>query len=195
MGTIIDILGSMIVRASIVMVILNLMINLHEALYKSTERVYLSETINAPMQTISADLNLAGYGSTNKNFLIARTNQFSFRTDIDDDGDVDSVRYYLDPGTGTFKVLKRAVNITSGASNTRTIMDVAYNVISFSILYYTVNGTAPSGTTNVAGIKSVNIKLVIQNQNNMTYKDTGTSDTLTVTRQRTWQQLYFPENL
>jgi hypothetical protein len=187
MNMIIDILGMMIIRASIVAIILNLMINLHEALFKQTERIYLSEAITAAQQTISADLKLAGYNSSDKRFLIARTNEMSIRADIDNSGSVDSVRYYLNPSSGSNKVLYRIVNGTGP-------IQVARNVDTFYVRYYTSSGGVASASppTNVT-LKSVFVRLVLSSNISESTASGGTSES--GTRTAKWEQLFFPENL
>lgn len=188
MGVIIDIIGMLVIRASIIAIILNLMVNLHEALYKYTERNYLNNTLTGAAQTISADLKLAGYNSANKRFPVAKTNDMSFRADTENDSTVDVVRYYLNPTTGTNKVLYRTVN--SG-----TAMQVARDVDSFYVYYYRANGAnATSGsTTNVNNIKSVYVKLKITSKNQELSAQDGSSES--AARTAKWEQHFFPENL
>lgn len=188
MGVIFDILGSMVVRAAIISIILNLMINLHEALYKNTERMYLSETTEAVSKTISADLKLAGYRcstATLKRFPVARSNEMSFRADYDDDGDVDVIRYYLS-SSGTYRTLYRSVN---GGS----VIEVATNVTTFYVRYYEIDGTAASSGTNIPNIKSVYVRIIMESRNTESSASNGTSES--AARVIKWDERFFPENL
>ncbi len=191
MGVIIDIIGMLIIRASIIAIILNLMVNLHEALYKYTERNYLNNTLTGAAQTISADLKLAGYNSSNKRFPIARTNEMSFRIDYDDDSDVDIIRYYLNPTTGANKVLYRVVTVNVPGTDPDSTIQVARDVDSFYVAYYRANGVSVTGT-NVNSIKSVYVKLKITSKNQEVSAQDGSSES--AARTAKWEQHFFPEN-
>lgn len=185
MGVVIDIIGMLVIRASIIAIILNLMVNMHEALYKYTERNYLNQTLTAAVQTITADLTLAGYNSSNKRFPIARRNEMKFRSDIDDDGSVDIIHFYVSPTTGTDKVLYRTVN--SG-----TAMEVARDVDTFFVYYYRANSNSVTGT-NVNNIKSVKVTVEVVSKYQEVSGVDGTSES--AARSAKWEQHFFPENL
>jgi hypothetical protein len=197
MGVIIDIVGMLVVRASIIAIVLNLMVNLHEALYKSAERNSMTTTMAAARQTISSDLALAGYNSSTKTFRIARKNDMSFRTDIDNDGDydidVDSVRYYVSPNTsGANKVLYRVVNLKSGLTYSSVTMEVARDVDTFYMVYYNASGgTVTYGTGKT--VKSIYVNLRIASKNTTLTVQSGKTDS--VARKITWEQHFFPDNL
>ncbi len=187
MAVILDIVGMLAIRASIIMIILNLIINMHEALYKNTERIYLNETITAPAQTISADLKLAGYNSANKNFPVANLMEMSFRSDYDNNGSVDIIRYYLNTTSGSvpYKILYRSIN---GGS----VMEVARDVTTFNVRYYRADASTVTGT-DVPNIKSVSIRLIIGSRNTESGLNEGTSES--APREVRWEEHFFPENL
>ena len=189
MGVILDIIGSFVVRAAIVVVILNLMINLHESLSKSTDRITLNESINNAGQVIDADIKLAGFRAT-KDFAIAQNNNISFSY-----GDtailntsIYTIRYYISPTTpaAAHKILYRTIN---GAAQ----LEIARDILSFSIVYYKVDGTLATYGTNVTGIKSIYITLVMESKmTERTYQGPA-GDTLALTVK--WERHFFPENL
>jgi hypothetical protein len=193
MAVVLDLIGMLIIRASIIAIILNLMVNMHEALYRYAERNSLNTSLVGVQQTISADIMLAGYNSTNKRFPLARRNDMSFRTDYDNDNDVDSIRYFVSPSTGTNKVLYRVVNTTSGASVSRSTSEVARDVDTFYMNYYNLSGSSLSYGTNVNNIKSVLVTVRIASKNTMLSVEAGKSDS--VARTMMWQQHFFPDNL
>ncbi|MFA6467352.1 MAG: hypothetical protein WCW35_00510 [Bacteroidota bacterium] len=178
-------MGMLIVRAAIIAIILNLMVGMHEALYKNTERIFLSETISAPAQVIAADLKLAGYNSTNKQFPVAQINEMSFYADIDTNGTVDVIRFYQNITTSRLKKLYRSIN---GGS----VLEIARNVTTFKVLYFTNTGSTTSGTP-CSNIKSVYIKMVIESRNRERIQNSGTSDN--TVRSVKWEEHIFPENL
>lgn len=184
MGVIFDILGSMVIRVAIVTIILNLMISLHEALYKNTERVYLNETINAPIQSISADIKLAGFRAS-KAFPKAQRNDLSFNADTDNNGVAEVIRYYIDSTVATNKKLYRTVN---GGS----LLLIADNITYYRFSYYSVTGATVSGN-NISTVKSIFVELTIQSKNTVTSYTGGTSESAATSTK--WSQHFFPPNL
>ncbi|MEW5800057.1 MAG: hypothetical protein AB1728_13745, partial [Bacteroidota bacterium] len=154
MGVIFDILGSFVVRAAIVAVMLNLMISLNEALYRKNDRMYLTEVLEAPSQVIANDLRLAGYNAS-KTFARAYTTDMMFYADTGNDGSVESIRFYL---SGT--TLYRRIN--SG-----TPFELARSVTYFNVTYYNIYGNQVSGSS-VSGVKSIYIQLTIRSGNRIT---------------------------
>lgn len=180
MGVIFDILGSFVVRAAIVVTILNLMITLNEALYKKTDQAFLNEVIAAPAQLITEDLKLAGYSASNT-FPIAYVNEMSFLADIDNNGSAETIHYYV-----INQILYRTIN---GG----TPFEVARQVIGFTLVYFNVNGGQISYGLNRTTVKSVYVQLSLQSQNLFMNKYSGNSDTTKQTEM--WQSHIFPVNL
>lgn len=180
MGVIFDILGSFVVRAAIVVTILNLMITLNEALYKKTDQAYLNEVISAPAQILTEDLKLAGYGASTT-FPIANANEVSFYADTDNNGSAETIRYYVDS-----QILYRTID---GG----TPFEVARQVVSFTFVYFNVTGAQISYGLNRTTVKSIYVQITLQSQNLFKNMYSGTSDT---TKQSAiWQSHIFPVNL
>ncbi len=201
MAVILDILGSFVIRAAIVVVILNLMINLHQELSKNTERIYLNTSLygsgdttlakykflGGVSQVIASDIKLAGFGAS-KIFATAQSNDVSFYADTGNAGTSQTIRYYISPTSPAtaHKILYRTVDAG-------TPLEVARDVITFNLLYYKVDGTLASYGINVSGIKSIYITLVMEsNMTEQTYQG-ALNDTLAL--QAKWERLFFPENL
>lgn len=180
MGVIFDLIGSFVVRAAIVMVLLNLMLSLNQALYKNNERVYLSEVIAGPAEVITNDFRLAGYNALTR-FPIARVNNVSFYADTGMDGSSETIRYYLSSQT-----LYRTIN--GGAP-----FIVANSVSNFRLRYYNIYGQQLSYGTNINGIKSINIELTIWSPRLHTTIYSGSSDSTQLSA--TWENRVFPPNL
>ncbi|MDD8019528.1 MAG: hypothetical protein PHP42_14235 [Bacteroidota bacterium] len=180
------------VRAAIVGIILTMMINLHDALYRNTERAALEQNINGPAQVISADLKLAGYGkSTSKIFDVADTSKMIFHADTDNDSTAETIEYYTGPPfTGTnHRVLYRIIN-------NGTPFEIARDVIRFRLRYYDVNGNKfniPPALSSVSGIKSIYVLLIIESANPMKSLNVGSSESQPL--HVTWERHFFPQNL
>lgn len=180
MGVVFDILGSFIVRAAIISIVLNLMITLHETLYSNTDRIYLNEVIKAPSETMSYDLKLAGYNAS-KSIWEARENEIVFYADLDNNGTQETVRYYVSGG-----ILYRTLN---GGSP----LELARNVTTFTFKYFNVFGQLLSYANNRTDVKSIQVTLIIQSTNTMTTIISGTSES--VPRTAKWEIQIFPLNL
>ncbi|MFZ4620145.1 MAG: hypothetical protein ACOYNS_06285 [Bacteroidota bacterium] len=183
----IDIIGSFVVRAAVVLIILTTMANLSTSLYRQSERASLEVLVTGAGETIYNDLALAGYRSSSKLFLNADSLQARFYSDLNDDGVVETVRYYLGPGSsGTHRILYRTLNAG-------TPFEIARDVILLNFTFYSTTGSSLTGT-NVAGVKSVRIFLTIESNNKLRNIYSGTSDTLTY-QKATWQGYVFPSNM
>lgn len=180
MNMMLDIIGSMVIRGSIVLMTFYLMINLQNALYKKTAVAIVKQKTVVPAQVLTDDLRLAGYGpTTSKDFAIAKSDEMQFSADINGDstsliwneatssyvstvnadyqsGNIpEIIHYYLGaaPAGSTHRVLYRQINAA-------TPLELARDVDSVYFTYYNVFGTSVSGL-NVSGIKSVKISLVM----------------------------------
>ena len=185
MGIIIDIVGSFIVRASIVAILLTMIVNLHDALYRNTDRAALATLIEAPQVTIEYDLKMAGYNAT-KTFDEAKSNHLRFYADINNDGSADQIDYKTDPPDANgHMVLKRKVNGVS--------FELARDVTTFNVTYYDVNGNQIPYGGITTGIKSIYVQIVIESSTAVSGLLDGTSDNSRNTA--SWDEQIFPKNL
>lgn len=192
MGVIIDIVSSFVVRAIIITIILNMMITLHDALHRNTQRAVLAETIASSCSVISNDVKLAGYGNPKyTTFDIATSTQMRFRADLNNDGVTDIVTYRRSDMTGSNPpryYIKRDVTTASGT----TTLEIARNVVSFSITYYNNIGIPISGTP-LTNVKSVLIKVTMESNVSTIGAYNTTSDNQLL--QSSWREHIFPRNL
>ncbi|KAB2922079.1 MAG: hypothetical protein F9K22_12520 [Bacteroidetes bacterium] len=180
MGVVFDILGSFVVRAAIVAVMLNLMLSLHEQLQKKNEQVYMSEVMDAPAQTLASDFKNAGYNSS-KVFPTASSSEARFYADTDNNGTSELIRFYVSSG-----ILYRTID---GGSD----FELARSVSLFRLVYYDSLGNPKSGL-NVSGIKSIYIRLRLQSVSyGVTTRYSGKSDSTLYTTE--WREHIFPKNL
>lgn len=186
MAVMLDIIGSFIIRASVVLIILTTMVNLSDSLYRQSERAALEILVTGAGETVVNDLSLAGYNSASKLFLTADSLQTRFYADLDNDGAVEIVRYYLSPGaSGSHRILYRSLN---GG----TAFEIARDVVLLQFTHYSVTGGTLLGT-NVSGVKSVRIFLTVESKYKLRSLYSGRSDTLQYLK-ASWQGYVFPEN-
>jgi hypothetical protein len=180
MGVIFDILGSFIIRAAIISIVLNLMFTLHTTLYTNTERIYMNEVVKAPAETMTYDLKLAGFNAS-KSIWEARESEIVFYADLDNNGSQETVRYFVSNG-----ILYRTLN---GGS----ILELARNVTQFRLKYYNVFGQELSYSNNRVDVKSIQVRLILQSTKTVTSAISGTSEATPFSVK--WEIQIFPLNL
>lgn len=158
MSTMLDIIGSMVIRGAIVLMTLYLSVGLQSAYtYKSVLYTVKQKTV-VPAEVLTDDIRLAGYGptGTKKTFDIAASQEIEFAADIYNNGFADQIHYYLGSAYSgsAHRSLYRVIN--GGAPS-----ELARDVDSLCFTYYDVYGNTLSGT-NVSGIKSVKVSLVME---------------------------------
>ncbi|MFA5832835.1 MAG: hypothetical protein WDA22_05080 [Bacteroidota bacterium] len=187
MGVLLDILGSFVIRAAVVLIILTTMITLNNSLFRQTERVALNELVSGIGETVFNDLSHAGYNSTSKTFNKADSIETIFFADLDNNGSVETIRYYLGSGaSGSHRILYRTLN--SG-----TAFEIARDVILLRFYYYNITGGTVSYGNNRTGIKSVKVSITIESSHKLVSVYSGTSDTLSY-QQAKWEAHIFPSN-
>ena len=185
MGVVIDIIGSFIVRASIVAILLTMIVNLHDALYRNTDRAALQTLMDAPQVTIESDLKMAGYNASTT-FDEAKSDHMRFYADIDNDGSSDQIDYKTSsPDADGHMILTRKVNGVS--------MELARDVTNFTLTYYDVYGNQISYGGSTTGIKSIYVQIVIESATAVSGLLDGSSDN---SRNKvSWEEQIFPKNL
>ncbi|MDP1678468.1 MAG: hypothetical protein Q8L88_16550 [Bacteroidota bacterium] len=197
MGIIFDILGSFIVRAAIVGILLQLMITMSDALYRYTERVALNDDIISVAHVISSDLKNVGY-KTYKGFytVTSSSSNTDVRFAVDSNsttGIIVYIRYYLSSAySAPYSHLKSINRDSIYGSTTVNTLEVARNVSRFRFNFYDASGVSTTITT--AGvIRSVNVNIEMDSKDKLV----GVIDKASnVTAQKvSWEQQFFPENL
>ncbi|MGA9406548.1 MAG: hypothetical protein WBW71_05375 [Bacteroidota bacterium] len=207
-----DIIGSMVIRGAIVLMTLYMSVGLQNAYtYKSTLYVVKQKTV-VPAEILTDDIRLAGYGptGTTKVFATAMSQAMQFTADINNDGVADVVTYYLGPTyTGS---VHRSLYRTVSCYNGNAAFELMRDVDSLCFTYYDSLGNTKAYSTNVSGIKSIKVSLVMESSGQVAdeittsptapglYSRKITVDT-TVTNFSTkyvrayWERTVFPQNL
>ena len=155
MGTILDIVGSLAIRAVIILVVIGLTITLRDALYKKTSRTTTSQTLANAATVMEKDIRLAGYNSASWPFVSADSSQFTFLADLNNVGNVDTVQYLLtrDPNdldpNSQVRLLARVVD---GQTSTT----LATGVMTLQFTYFDSVGVS---TANLGNVQSVKVAL------------------------------------
>jgi hypothetical protein len=163
-----DILGSWIVRGSLLIVMITLTINLNNAVYVSSQSANASAYVAIVDSIIYADVNAAGYCpacSVSTPFLAAYDSAITVLGDINNGGIPDTVSYYMirDNVTHLYKLYRSVNNVDNGKS-----MQIANNLTSLNFKYYDRNGNQVTSSLYWNNIRSVNVTVVgtVENMTN-----------------------------
>ena len=151
-----DLLGSWIIRASLITVMLALTVNMNNALYQSSQQANAKQLIVAADSIIYSDLNMAGYNVAGATFATAADTLIQFSGDVNGGGIPETIRYWTayDNSTGLRK-LYRYVNNENGGKD--LLMGSNFKKVTF--LYYDSNGNR---TATLANIVAVRVQLTTQ---------------------------------
>ncbi len=156
MGTMFDIVGSLVIRVAIVLITLSMNILLNNTLYQKTAYSLLKQNQAIMTDIMEVEIRQIGHHVTSTPFLIADTAQVKFLADIDNSGVVDTIYYYLGPTSELsqtenpndrkmYRVLNNGQRYDCGSGVTR--------------LQFQYSDSTGSPTANLSLIKSVNVKL------------------------------------
>ena len=170
-STILDIMGSFIIGGIILLMLQRTMAASNESLYVNCSDLITQLNLVELVSLLEYDFEKIGYCENWKNMpaptasiLNADTSSIKFLTDVDRDGDMDELRYYLgDPAELSVtpnpndRMLYRVVN-------NETPYSANLGVTEFRIVYYSPLGdTLPSPVANCTQIASMELNLRVEN--------------------------------
>jgi hypothetical protein len=174
MATMLDIIGSMLIRGAILMMMLNLSLQMNKAVYQKTGFAAMRQNTAISTQILYDDLYLA------TSFTTATPDSIQFAADVNNDGVSEAVHYYLagqSSPTIPLKMLYRSIN---GG----TAQLVAHNVAKLKVEYYNLNG---SSTAIVGDVKSVRFWVSIQTEEQSSQENEKPMLAF-------WEKIVFPPN-
>ncbi len=208
MSVMLDLIGSMIVRGAIMLTFLYLTVNLQNALYEKTIYAAVKQKTVIPMEILTDDLRMAGYGpTTSKVFPIAQAQAVKFYGDFNSDSTSESMYYYLGSAyAGTDR--KSLFRVRNGG----TPFELARDVDSLAFTYFNLTGAVIAPALNVSGIKSIKVWISFESNGQTTDimtsgravkglygrnkgMDTTASAFQTHYVKAVWERTIFPQNL
>ena len=134
MTTIIDLVGATIFGGLILLIIFNLNVYSSQVKHSSDSELVLQQNAKTLAEIINSDLRKIGFNYDSTAIITAESKKISFYADIDSNGVVDVVTYYLSDSTkasGTSnpkdKVLIRVVNNDSSSGPSLGITDIQFS--------------------------------------------------------------------
>ena len=162
MSVFLDLIGSWVVRASLIAVMLTLTVNMNNALYQSTQQVNAKALVSLVDSVIYADVNAAGYGAaspvTSNTFYSFSATNLSFYADLPGGASPDLVTYttVYNATTQLYK-LSRQVN-----SGTTALLGSDFSNITFK--YYDASGVETAVAANIRQVRvMVDARYVLTN--------------------------------
>ena len=172
-STILDIIGSIIIGGMMLGIIVKLNGNAAQNIYLNSGELACQQNLVSTAQILETDFRRIGYcsGYTNiqdptKAILLADTGSIKFTADINSDGTMDTIYYYLGPATALVatanprdKILYRVVNgVTPTGSDA--------GITRFYLVYFNYVGDTihcPVTAANLPLITDVELNMNIEN--------------------------------
>ena len=170
-STLLDIMGSILIGGILLTTTWRLSEAATEKTYNGSGELSLQQNLVATAQILENDFRKIGFCENwnkipdpTKAILSADLSSLKFLTDVDADGDVDSIRYYLGPTSELYmtpnprdRMLYRVVNNEAPAGSN-------LGVTQFFMIYYDALGdTIPLPITITGEITSIEINVTVEN--------------------------------
>ena len=156
-----DLIGSFIIGGTLLLAVLNLNATLVDSSYQSTLDLMVQQNLNVLGELIRYDFCKIGFGVTDPTtaILLADPAEITFQTDIDRDGDVDTLRYYISEPAAATSTLNPEDRLLYRVINGAPAEGDAWGVTEFQLRYLDADG---SETGDLGSIKAVEVSLTLQ---------------------------------
>ena len=170
-STIIDILGSIIIGGILMSIAWRLSDAATEKTYNNSGELALQQNLATVAQIIERDFRKIGYcedwnklPDPTKAILFADSSSIKYLTDVDYDGDLDSIYYYLGPTSELSATENPRDRVLYRVVNDETPMQSNLGVTRFYMVYYDALGDSISlPLSNYGLIASIEINVVVEN--------------------------------
>jgi hypothetical protein len=162
MSSHLDIIGSVIIAGMIILNFTVFMGERQESQIESTNKITTQTDMSEVTSTLRHDLRKVGYGCDSIPIITATSSTFAFRTDLDNNGKIDTVSYIFTPDlTNTTTKRLLLFRIVNG----RKQPGYDLGLTDFAFKYYRTNsyGTL-SETTSVTDIHAISVSLRLQSK-------------------------------
>ena len=161
-----DIVGSMVIGSVVVLILLVLNLNIISSSGENLNTNIAQRELTTTIWVMEYDFYKMGYRISGSKIAIADSNELKFYTDLNNDGNQDSIHYFLgelSEYSSTSNPKDRPLYRKENNDNVAT----AFPIVSFNLAYHDSIGNAisyaalknPSARTN---IRTINVRLAIQ---------------------------------
>lgn len=161
MSVYLDLIGSFIIGGMLLLAILNLNGTLIDSSYQNTFDLIVQENLASLVRLIGYDFRKIGFGVSDPAtaILLADSTRITFQADIDQDGDVDTLRYYTSEPTAATSTPNPEDRLLYRVVNSEPAEGDAWGVTEFKLRYFDTNG---SETGDLGSIRAIEVSLTVQ---------------------------------
>jgi hypothetical protein len=173
MGTsvILDIMGSIFIGGILMVTLFRLSDRATESTYNKTGDLTIQQNIATVVRIIENDFRKIGFcekwnkiPNPTKSILFADRDKIKFLTDVDKDGDVDTLFYFIGPPSELIYTDNPRDRFLYRVVNSETPAKVNLGVTAFDLVYYNVNKQEISTPVIVPGeIYTIQISVAVEN--------------------------------
>ena len=168
--TLLDILGSIIIGGILMLIAWRLSEAATEKTYNNSGELSMQQNLATVAQIIEHDFRKIGFCDNynkipdpSKAITYADTSSLKFLTDIDSDGNVDSIFYYLGPTSELLSTPNPRDRILYRIVNNEAPMGSNLGVTRFFMVYYdALNDSIPTPITTPGIISSIEINVTVE---------------------------------
>lgn len=142
-NTLLDIVGSIIVGGLILLILFRLNSSATSNLYNENSELIVQQAMVSQVQVIESDFRKIGYckiwtkiPDPTKAILLADSTRIKFLTDLDNDGTVDSLYYYLGPTSELPKTPNPKDRLLYRVENAQSAKSSNIGITYFKLTYY-----------------------------------------------------------
>jgi len=172
MGTnvILDILGSIVIFGILMLTLFRILDSTTANTYKGSGDLVAQQNLSSIIQVLEYDLRKIGYcadwkkiPAPNQSILLADSTKLKFLTDVDEDGDMDSLFYYLGPTSELTNTPNPRDRFLYRVTNTEAPVGVNLGVIQFNLAYFNSLGSQIDFPISVPGeVHSMEIEIAVE---------------------------------
>jgi hypothetical protein len=158
MSSHLDIIGSVIIAGMIILNFAFFMGERTDSQIESTNKITAQTDMSDVTTTLRFDLRKVGYGCDSNAILRAEANCIIFRSDLDNDGNIDTVGYYF--GAANTLISEKGESLLYRIVNGRKQRGQDIGLAGFGFRYFTSsNFGAFTETTSLSDIQAIGVNL------------------------------------
>jgi hypothetical protein len=165
MGTnvILDILGSIVIFGILMLTLFRIFDSATANTYKGSGDLVAQQNLSSIIQVLEHDLRKIGYCADWKAILLADSAKIKFLTDVDEDGNLDSLFYYLGPTSELTNTPNPRDRFLYRVTNNESPVGVNLGVIQFKLTYINSLGSQISFPITEPGeVHSMEIQVAVE---------------------------------
>jgi hypothetical protein len=169
--TVLDIIGAAVIAGFLLIMVYHSNARMNETLFTSGSDLVVQEHLVNLVNTIEKDFRRIGYcrnqlslPDPSKIIVSAGKSSFGFLTDIDDDGVVDTLRYYTGAAGSATATPNPRDRLLYRTVNGGKPIEMNIGLTAFDVRYFDVNGDSIAApVADPSGIHSMDLSITLEN--------------------------------